>query len=326
MCTGRFESALTEGRVLVADGAMGTTLFSLGLEGGGCPELLNVERPDLVADVHRRFAQAGSDIMLTNTFGGNARRLTLHAASHRVRELNEAAVAVARRATDDTGALVAGSVGPTGDLLAPLGALSHAQAVEVFAEQIDALVGAGVDVVWIETLSSIEELAAATEAAAGFDVPAVATLSFDTAGKTMMGVSGSDVATWASADGSLAAIGANCGIGPGDAVAAVFDITSVDSAAVGIAKPNCGMPLYETDRLVYPIGADGMADFADLAIRSGARILGTCCGSTPEHIAALRAAVDRHVPAGRPARGEIEERLAARPLAAVEPQRRRRRG
>ncbi|MEX2653606.1 MAG: betaine--homocysteine S-methyltransferase [Acidimicrobiia bacterium] len=322
----RFETALSGSRVLVADGAMGTTLFSLGLEGGGCPELLNVERPGLVADVHRRFADAGSDIVLTNTFGGNARRLALHSASRRVAELNRAAVDIARDATAEYGTLIAGSVGPTGDLLAPLGSLTHEAAVEVFAEQIEALVGAGVDVVWIETLSSIEELAAAVEAAARFDVPRVATLSFDTAGRTMMGVTGTQVATWAAADGRLDAVGANCGIGPGDAVAAVYDITGTSDDLVAVAKPNCGMPLYQTDRLVYPVGPEGMADFVDLAVRSGARIIGTCCGSMPEHIAAVRVAVDLHQGGVRPEREEIEERLEARPIASVPSQKRRRRG
>ncbi|MEX2278997.1 MAG: betaine--homocysteine S-methyltransferase [Acidimicrobiia bacterium] len=322
----RFETALFGDRVLVADGAMGTTLFSLGLEGGGCPELLNVERPGLVADVHRRFADAGSDIVLTNTFGGNGRRLALHSASRRVAELNRAAVDIARNATAEYETLIAGSVGPTGDLLAPLGPLTHQAAVEVFAEQIEALVEAGVDVVWIETLSSIEELAAAVEAAARFDVPRVATLSFDTAGRTMMGVTGTQVATWAAADGRLDAVGANCGIGPGDAVAAVYDITGTSADLVAVAKPNCGMPLYQTDRLVYPVGPEAMAEFVDLAVRSGARIIGTCCGSMPEHIVAVRAAVDLHQGGGRPDRGEIEERLEARPIAAAPAQKRRRRG
>jgi methionine synthase I (cobalamin-dependent) len=326
MCTGRFRSALAEGRTLVADGAMGTTLFSLGLEGGGCPELLNVEQPDLVGDVHRWFAEAGSDIVLTNTFGGNARRLALHAASDRVGELNRAAVELARRATHDLDTLVAGSVGPTGDLLVPLGSLTHDAAVEVFSEQIDALVDAGVDVVWIETLSSLDELSAAVEAASRFDVPSVATLSFDTAGRTMMGVTGSELAEWAHHDGNLTGVGANCGIGPGDAVAAVFDITEAVPGTIAVAKPNCGMPLYETDRLVYPIGPEGMGDFVDLAVRAGARIIGTCCGSTPEHIAGIRAALDIHPGGDRPDREEIELRLAARPIAAAQPQRRRRRG
>lgn len=320
----RFDQALDSRSVLVADGAMGTTLFSLGLEGGGCPEFLNVDRPEMVADVHRRFVAAGSDLVLTNTFGGNARRLALHGATHRVAELNRAAVELARETVGDE-VIVAGSVGPTGDLLAPLGPLSHDAAVEVFAEQMDALTVAGADVIWIETLSSLEELSAAVDAAAPFGLPVVATLSFDTVGRTMMGVSGSAVAAWANADGRLAGLGANCGIGPGDAVAAVFDITSALPEAVTVAKPNCGMPLYQTDRLVYPIGPEGMEAFVDLAIRAGARVVGTCCGSTPDHIAAVRDAVDRHAGGERPERSEIESVLAARPVANTQSARRRRR-
>ena len=319
----RFHSALAERPVLVADGAMGTTLFALGLQGGGCPELLNVDRPDLVADVHRRFVAAGADLILTNTFGGNARRLALHGAAHRVEEVNRAAVELARAAVGDD-VIVAGSVGPTGDLLHPLGALTHDAAVDVFAEQMEALANAGADVIWIETLSSIEELAAAVEAGSLFDLPVSATLSFDTAGRTMMGVSGSSLGEWARSH-ELAAVGANCGIGPGDAVGAVYDITEVVPDAVGVAKPNCGMPLYETDRLVYPIGPQGMGTFVDLALRSGARIIGTCCGSTPEHIRAVRQAVDRHPGGPRPSRHEIEAALAARPLQTERAQRPRRR-
>ena len=320
----RFDQALDSRSVLVADGAMGTTLFSLGLEGGGCPEFLNVDRPEMVADVHRRFVAAGSDLVLTNTFGGNARRLALHGATHRVAELNRAAVELARETVGDE-VIVAGSVGPTGDLLAPLGPLSHDAAVGVFAEQIDALTVAGADVIWIETLSSLEELSAAVDAAAPLGLPVVATLSFDTAGRTMMGVSGSAVAAWANADGRLAGVGANCGIGPGDAVAAVFDITTALPEAVTVAKPNCGMPLYQTDRLVYPIGPEGMEAFVDLAIRAGARVVGTCCGSTPDHIAAVRRAVDHHAGGERPERSEIESALAARPVADTQSPRRRRR-
>ena len=309
-----FISALAE-RVLVADGAMGTTLFSLGLEGGGCPELLNVDRPDLVASVHRRFAEAGADIVLTNTFGGTASRLSLHGLQRRVRELNVAAARVARDATRDLGTLVAGSVGPTGEILAPLGSLTHDDAVRLFDEQITGLVEGGVDVVWIETISSLEELAAAVEAAARHELPVTATLSFDTAGRTMMGVSGADIGAFASAHPELSAIGANCGIGPGDAVAACFDASEVAPDVVTIAKPNCGMPLYESDRLVYPIGPEGMDDFAELALRSGVSIIGTCCGSVPEHTAVLRRAVDQHSGGSRPERQEIEQRLGAGGLA-----------
>lgn len=317
-------------RVLVADGAMGTTLFSLGLEGGGCPELLNVERPELIEKVHSGFVEAGADIILTNTFGGNRRRLALHGLQRRVAELNTAAVRIARRVADNAGrkVLVAGDVGPTGDLFEPLGPLSHDQGVDVFREQCHALADAGADVLWIETISSFEELDAAAEAAGEIGVPFVTTLSFDTAGHTMMGVAPRRVGEWWSGRSVRpAAVGANCGIGPGDAVAAAFDITEVAPEAVVVAKANCGIPLYETDRLVYPVGPERMADYVDLAIRSGARIIGTCCGSTPDHIAAVRAAVDGHRPADRPIRSEIETRLEAHALVTAGPRREgRRRG
>jgi methionine synthase I (cobalamin-dependent) len=323
-----FTELLESGRPLVADGAMGTTLFSLGLEGGGCPELLNVEQPDLVEKVHRGFIDAGADIILTNTFGGTRRRLQLHNLQNRVVELNAAAVQVARRAVDLAGrpVAVAGSVGPTGDLFAPLGTLTHEEGVAVFTEQCKALADAGVDVLWIETISSFEELAAAVEAAATTGLPYTATLSFDTAGHTMMGISPSAFGEWWLAHPGATAIGANCGIGPGDAVAAAFDITAVAPHAIAITKANCGIPLYQTEGLTYPIGPDKMGAYVDLALRSDARIIGACCGSTPDHVAAIREAVDAFAPGPRPERSEIETRLEAalRPSPATRREGRRR--
>lgn len=308
-----FTELLATGRPLVADGAMGTTLFSLGLEGGGCPELLNVEQPDLVEKVHRGFIDAGADLILTNTFGGNRRRLQLHNLQDRVAELNAAAVQVARRAADLAGrpVAIAGSVGPTGDLFAPLGELSHEEGVAVFTEQCQALAEAGADVLWIETISSFEELAAAVEAAATTGLPYTATLSFDTAGHTMMGITPTALGEWWLANSQVTAIGANCGIGPGDAVAAAFDITAVAPQAITITKANCGIPLYQTEGLTYPVGPDRMSEYVDLALRSGVRIIGACCGSTPDHVAAIREAVDAFIPSPRPERSEIETRLEA---------------
>ncbi len=324
----RFEELLGTERILVADGAMGTTLFDLGLEGGGCPELLNLAEPELIEKVHRSFIGAGSDIILTNTFGGNALRLELHAVEDKVAELNAAAVAIARAAADDADrpVAVAASIGPTGELFDPLGTLSHERGVEVFAEQMAACVEAGADVLWVETLSSFEELNAAMEAAAGFETPVTATLSFDTAGSTMMGISAAQLGEWFKGrSGPPVAVGANCGIGPGDGVAAVFDITATDPGAITITKSNCGIPVYDVDRLVYPVGPGDMASYVELAARAGARIIGTCCGSTPDHIAAVRQALDDGVGVGaRPDRTEIEQRLGAH-QQRVRPARRRRR-
>lgn len=326
-CT-TLDSLLAEHRILVADGAMGTTLFSLGLEGGGCPELLNQEQPDLIEKVHRSFIEAGADIILTNTFGGNARRLALHRLEDRVDELNTTAVERARRAIADTGrpVAIAGSIGPTGDLFEPLGPLSHRAGTAVFAEQAAALVDAGVDILWIETLSSWEELEAAVEGTAGFGVPVSATLSFDTNGRTMMGITAAEVGEWwAGHPTAPTVVGANCGIGPGDAVAAALDITAVAPEAVVVTKANCGMPLYETDRLVYPMGPEKMGEYVELGIRAGAQIIGACCGSTPDHVAAIRETVDTGVDGPRPDHTEIESRLGATPVTTAKPARRNRR-
>jgi 5-methyltetrahydrofolate--homocysteine methyltransferase len=309
-----FTDLLATRPYLVADGAMGTTLFSLGLEGGGCPELLNTEESDLVEKVHRSFIEAGADIVLTNTFGGNRLRLDLHHFGDRVAELNKAGVETARRAANlaDGPVAVAGSVGPTGELFEPLGALSHQRGLEVFAEQCQALADAGADVIWIETISSYEELTAAVEAAAGTGLPIAATLSFDTAGHTMMGIHPREFGRWWLGHPEVAAIGANCGIGPGDAVAAAHAIGEVAPDAVTVTKANCGIPLYRTEGgLTYPIGAEGMAGYVELALRSGARIVGACCGSTPDHIAAIREAVDEFGGGEPPRFDEIRDRLDA---------------
>lgn len=327
---GLFLRLLDERGVLVADGAMGTTLFSMGLEGGGCPELLNVEHPDLIEKVHRRFLDAGADIILTNTFGGTRRRLKLHRLEDRVAELNRKAVEIAQRAAveADRPVVVAASIGPTGDLFEPLGPLSHEEGVAVFSEQIAAVAEAGADVIWIETLSSFEELNAATEAASRFDVPVSATMSFDTNGHTMMGVSPAKLGDWwKTNEHRPVSVGANCGIGPGDGVAAVFDISEAAPEAIPVTKVNCGLPFYETDRLVYPVGSEQMGEYVDLAVRAGARVVGTCCGSTPEHTASIRRALDEGIDGERPTRTEIEQRLDAHGLARPQARRAgRRRG
>ena len=309
-----FRQLLEQARPLVADGAMGTTLFSLGLEGGGCPELLNVEQSDLVEKVHRGFVDAGADIILTNTFGGNRRRLALHKLESRVEELNVAAAKVARRAAElaDRPVAVAGSIGPTGDLFAPLGPLSHEEGVQVFSEQAAALAKGGADVLWIETISSFEELDAACEAARATGLPIAATLSFDTAGHTMMGISPIALGEWWNSNSDISAVGANCGIGPGDAVAASLGIAAVAREAVTITKANCGIPLYKSEGgLTYPIGPEQMVDYVDLSLRSGTRIIGACCGSTPDHIEAIREAVDTFAGGPTPDFEEVQLRLDA---------------
>ena len=175
---------------LVADGATGTNLFAMGLEAGEAPELWNIDAPEKITALYRGFIDAGSDLILTNSFGGTRARLKLHDAQDRARELNRIAAALARECADASGrpVVVAGSMGPTGELLEPVGALSHRDAVEMFEEQAEGLMEGGADVLWAETISSEEEMRAASEAAANIGAPFCGTMSFDTAGRTMMGV------------------------------------------------------------------------------------------------------------------------------------------
>ena len=307
-----FDRLLAELPVLVADGGMGTSLFALGMAPGGCPELLNVEDPEMVTEVHRSFIEAGSDVVLTNTFGANRRRLGMHGLEDRVAELNRAGVELVRRLADGCGrpVAVAGSVGPTGDILAPLGDLDPRAAVEMFAEQVEALVRGGADVIWIETMSSREEMEAAYEAALRFEVPAAATMSFDTHGKTMMGFGPGQLADWCRGQAPPpAAVGANCGVGAGDVVLAVLRLAEADPGAPIVAKANCGMPAYTAGHLEYPDGPETMHDYVELVLRAGARLIGACCGSGPGHVAAMRDAVDHRGPARRVTREEIVRRL-----------------
>ena len=284
--------------MLVADGAMGTTLFELGLESGDSPERLNVEQPEMIARVHRSFVEAGSDLILTNTFGGNRRRLALHRLEKQVEEFNGAGVRVARQVASEAGrpVVVAASVGPTGDLFEPLGVLGHDEGVEAFSEQMSALVEAGADVLWIETLSAWEEIAAATEAAAMFDIPHAVTLSFDTNGRTMMGLRPTDFGKWwteLATHRRPAAIGANCGTGLQEALTAAAAIREAAPQAPVIVKSNCGIPVFQQGSLTYPDGPEQMDKYARRALEAGCTIIGTCCGSTPRHIQAIRSIVEQ---------------------------------
>lgn len=293
-------SLLAEGRVLLADGATGTNLFEMGLANGDAPELWLEAHPDRIGALHRAFVEAGADIILTNSFGCNARRLMLHGLERRARELNRIAATLAREVADASGrrVVVAGSVGPTGDLLAPLGPLTEAEAADVFAEQIAGLQEGGADVAWIETMSAPEEMRAAATAAARIGMDWTLTASFDTAGRTMMGMTPEAFAAFA---GTLPttplAIGANCGVGASDLLASIL---GMDVAVPVIAKANAGIPVVQGDRVVYSGTPQTMELYAHLAIDAGARIVGGCCGTSPAHLAAMRRALDEHHAGARP--------------------------
>jgi len=304
---------LAERDWLLADGATGTNLFALGLEHGDSPELWNVEEPDKVRRHYRSFLDAGSDIILTNSFGGTRHRLKLHGAQDRVREINLATARLAREEAEklDRPVVVAGSMGPTGELFEPLGPLTIADGKAAFAEQAAALAEGGVDVLWIETISAVDELKAAVAGAGTTGLPVCCTLSFDTNGRTMMGVMPGQLAQLAhELQPQPLAYGGNCGVGASELVVA---LTNMAKAArpddVLIAKSNCGIPEWHGDRIEYNGTPELMADYARIALDCGARIVGGCCGTTPEHIARMRAALEQHSRGPCPATEEIVARL-----------------
>lgn len=306
------EMLLAEKGFLLADGATGTTLFAMGLESGEAPELWNEDHPDRIRKLHDGFIEAGADIILTNSFGGTRHRLKLHHAQDRVHELNRLAAQIARSAADEAGrtVIVAGSVGPTGELLQPLGAMTYEEAVEAFAEQIEGLKAGGADVAWIETMSAPQEIRAAAEAAIRVGLPYTFTASFDTAGRTMMGLAPGDIHGVAEGLGTLpAGIGANCGVGASDILASLLDMSAANAGATLIVKGNCGIPQFHGTEIHYSGTPELMADYVRLAIDSGARIIGGCCGTSREHLAAMRATLDTHVKAEPPTVEDITARI-----------------
>lgn len=277
---------LANGNLLIADGATGTMLMAAGLPAGTPPEIWNVEHPDRISALHQSYLQAGSRIILTNTFGGSRIKLSKAGLGERMAELNLAAGRLARQAAGEL-AYVAGDIGPTGDLMAPMGSLTFEDALETFSEQAVALADGGVDAIWVESMSDIDEARAAVLAAKqSTNLPVFCSLSFGRKARTMMGVSPGQAARelWPL---GLAAIGANCGEGL-EMIPDVLD--QMKEAAPGarlIAKPNAGLPRLEAGEAVYDLSpgefAQQMAEFVTL----GALIVGSCCGSSPEYIAAL---------------------------------------
>ena len=306
------EQLLNQKGVLLADGATGTNLFAEGLEAGEAPEVWNFEQPEKISNHHRQFVEAGADIILTNSFGGTRQRLKLHNYQDRVFETNKKAAEIARAVADKAGrkVIVAGSVGPTGELFEPLGALTHGEAVDSFAEQIRGLKAGGIDVVWIETMSAPEEMQTASEAAIRENMPFVFTASFDTAGKTMMGTHPRDIHKVA---GPLAvkpfAVGANCGVGASDILSSLLEMTDSDPSANVIVKGNCGIPEFRGAEIYYSGTPELMSEYTRLAIDSGARIIGGCCGTSYIHLAAMRVAIDGHKKRARPTVEEVVEKI-----------------
>ena len=297
---------------LLIDGAMGTELFARGLGSGDPPEMWNVDHPDRVTAVHAAYVNAGSDIVLTNSFGGTGFRLKLHKLDDRCIELNRAAAQVARTAADahfaETGrrVLVAGSMGPTGELLEPMGSMTPETCADAFREQAIGLDEGGADVLWIETMSHLDEVAAAVEGARSVsDLPVCTTLSFDTAGRTMMGVSGEDAVNRLTELG-VDAIGANCGNNLADTEAALHEMRAANPDVPLISKANAGMPEWHGTELHYSGEPEVMAAHAVRQREAGIQIIGACCGSSPKHLAMMRQVLDGNLPVP-----EVEFEVAA---------------
>ncbi|HTS14663.1 MAG TPA: homocysteine S-methyltransferase family protein [Candidatus Sulfotelmatobacter sp.] len=290
----RWQALLDEGGPILADGAMGTMLFAAGLQFGDPPEVWNFDQPDIVRRIHRGYLDAGSRVVMTNTFGANRARLGMHGLEGRVAEINRTAAVLLRSEVTAAGgrALVAGDIGPTGEIMAPLGTLEPAEAVDIFAEQAAALVAGGADVLWIETMSDLAEITAAVEGArrAAPDVPLITTMTFDTRGHTMMGVS-PEQAVQALTALHVDAIGGNCGNGPEEMIPVVARMHAAVPGALLVAKSNAGMPELVDMRAVYRSEPAEMARQACAMHDAGARLIGGCCGSTPEHLAAMAAAL-----------------------------------
>jgi 5-methyltetrahydrofolate--homocysteine methyltransferase len=274
---------------------MGTQLFAAGLASGDPPETWNLAHPDVVRSVHRGYLDAGARVLLTNTFGANRLRLALHRLEDRVEHLNRTAAILLRAEVTASGrdALVAGDIGPSGEIMAPLGTLERDDGIDVFAEQAGALAAGGVDLFWIETMSDLAEMAAAVAGArrASPATPIVATMTFDTRGHTMMGVSPEAAAEALVALG-VDAICGNCGNGPDELLPVIERMRAVAPDIPLVAKPNIGIPVFVGARAEYRTSPETMAVEAASLRAAGASVIGACCGSTAAHVAAMAAALE----------------------------------
>jgi methionine synthase I (cobalamin-dependent) len=291
----RFNQLLESTRTIILDGAMGTMLIEKGLRPGQSPETWNIDNPEFVRSVHEDYIQAGSQVILTNTFGGNSFRLAKHHLEDQIVRLNKAAVKIAKEAVQGNPSeiVVAGSMGPLGELIKPYGKIEMDQAIKTFAEQAAILADSGVDVIWIETLSDLKEVEAAIEGTRGVtELPVTVTLSFDTHEHTMMGVSPAEAIKYLSGF-DLSAAGANCGRGY-DSVEKVIQLMQQEGFSLPlIAKANAGIPKMSDGKQVYDATPEAMAEYALRVKALGAKLIGACCGSNPSHIKAMAQALKK---------------------------------
>jgi 5-methyltetrahydrofolate--homocysteine methyltransferase len=289
----RLSALLGLEKPILLDGGMGTLLQDHGLEDGGAGELWNVDRPDVVRGIHQAYATSGAQLLTTNTFGGTRPRLQMHGLEDRVYELNKAAAELARSVADVHDILVAGDLGPTGELMAPLGTMDSAMAETYFGEQLTGLSDGGIDLVLIETMSDLAEVEAAVAAARAIvpGAPVIATMSFDTNLRTMMGVRPADAVRQLAVIG-VEAVGANCGRGPEEMAAIATQMVEARSnGQLIVAQSNAGLPHVVGDHFEYDASPMKMAAHAAELRALGVDLIGACCGSAPEHIQAMRDAL-----------------------------------
>jgi homocysteine S-methyltransferase len=291
--TARLLDTLTT-RPLLADGAMGTMLHARGARFDSALDELNLTQPAAVAEIHRAYIEAGAAMIVTNTFGANRFKLQRHGLERKVREINAAAVALAKRvvAASFKEVLIAGDVGPLGVRLAPFGRVTPEQAYAAFREQIEALIEAGADVIVAETMTDIHEIAQAIRAAKEVgDVPVIATLTFTRDDRTLLGDTPAKVARALAASGADV-IGANCSGGPAQLIRLLGQMRAAAPEARFAVKPNAGWPEQVEGRIMYPATPEYFGEYAAAFAEAGASVIGGCCGTTPAHIAAMRAALD----------------------------------
>jgi len=295
------QSRIKEKGYLLADGATGTNLFAMGLESGDPPEFWNLEYPERVKANHENFMHAGSDIVLTNSFGANKYRLALHNAENRVEELNFESAKLAKKSSNkfEKHIFIAGSIGPTGEILEPLGTLSKKGAEEAFKKQALALRDGGADLLWIESMSSDEEMEAALLGAKESLLPIICSYSFETHGRTMMGLEPSQIIELAEKfSPDVIAYGANCGIGASELIGSLicFKTSKKNEDLLVVAKGNCGVPEFKEDAISYNGTPELMASYARHARDMGATIIGGCCGTTHVHIKSMSESLQSYKP------------------------------
>lgn len=285
--------ALEKG-ILISDGAMGTMLQGKGLTDGGAPELWNVENPTAIEELLEEYAAAGANLITTNTFGGTRGRLQMHGLEDRLFELNKAGAEIARKVADrHPGCFVMGDVGPSGELMEPMGTMTIDEAKALFADQIKALVAGGVDAILIETMSDLQEVEAAVKAAQEIapNLPVIVTFSFDTNLRTMMGVKPAIAVKTLAAEG-VRIIGANCGRGVDEMRVIAKELSEARPEGIFIiTQSNAGLPKLVGDDFVYDGTPEEMAKYAQEMKELGINVIGSCCGSSPAHTKAISAAI-----------------------------------